>query len=120
MDSAKNFEIRQQFPHCLGVMDRKHIIIQWPFDSNSEHYNYKGTFSIVLLALVDSNYCFIYADVGCTRKSYNNLALPYVFLAHDAFQLSTKLLKPNPGLHKKDSIQRIFYYRLSRTRIASS
>ncbi|XP_050308270.1 uncharacterized protein LOC126744758 [Anthonomus grandis grandis] len=67
---ASNFETRWQFPHCLGVTDGKHIVLQCPFNTNSEYYNYKGSFSIVLMALVDSNYNFIYADVGCQ---------PYIF-----------------------------------------
>lgn len=32
------------------------------------YYNYKKTFSVVLLALVDYNYNFIYVDVGCQGR----------------------------------------------------
>lgn len=147
LEIAKSFEDTWQFPHCLGAIDGKHINVQCPFNSNSEHYNYKGTFSIVLLALVDSNYCFTYADIGCQGRisdggvfrnstpyqkiygenstlpratrigNYKDLPLPYVFVADDAFGLTTRLLKPYPGIHKKGSFQRIFNYRLSRCRM---
>ena len=35
-----------------------------PKNSSATLYNYKGTYSIVLFALVDANYCFRYIDVG--------------------------------------------------------
>nr|CAI5845425.1 unnamed protein product [Callosobruchus analis] len=132
---ANNFDNRQQFPHCFGVMDGKHIVLQCPFSSHSEYYNYKGSLSIVLMALVDSNYNFIYADVGCqgrisdggvfrNSKFHHQLQdikikqnLPYVFLADDTFELTTRILKPYPGVHKKGSVSRIFNNRLSRARI---
>ena len=45
-------------------MDGKHIRIVPPPDSGAFYYNYKNYYSIVLMALVDSNYEFIFVDVG--------------------------------------------------------
>lgn len=49
-------------------MDGKHVILQAPSFSGTEFYNYKQFFSIVLFALVDANYNFMYVDVGTQRR----------------------------------------------------
>jgi hypothetical protein len=36
--------------------------------SDSEFYSYKELFSIVLFALVDANYNFLFVDVGCQGR----------------------------------------------------
>lgn len=46
-------------------MDGKDIVIEAPTFSGSEFFNYKGTFSVVLFAVVDANYNLLYANVGC-------------------------------------------------------
>lgn len=65
---AKRTEERWQFPNCIGAADGKHIAILHPEDSGSTHYNYKGFYSIVLLAIVDYDYRFLYVDVGCQGR----------------------------------------------------
>ena len=57
-----------QFPNCIGAADGKDIAIIHPSDSGSDFCNYKGFFSIVLLAIVDYEYKFIFADVGCQGR----------------------------------------------------
>lgn len=61
---ALKYEKVWQFINCLGTIDGKHIIIQCPMNTNSELFNYKGTFSVVLLVVVDTNYRFIFVDIG--------------------------------------------------------
>ncbi|XP_029588260.1 uncharacterized protein LOC115173902 [Salmo trutta] len=44
------------------------VVIQAPPCSGSQFYNYKGTYSVVLLAVVDAIYCFCVVDVGAHGK----------------------------------------------------
>ena len=61
---AERFWRRWQFPNCIGAIDGKHIQIQAPKKSCSQFFNYKKTFSIILLALVDADSKFIIIQVG--------------------------------------------------------
>ena len=141
---AQGFSTRWNFHHCIGAVDGKHIAIRKPANSGSTYYNYKGFYSIVLMAIVDSNYSFLWASVGAQGKCsdagiFNRCSLrrrvvegtlglppaeplpgddrdiPYFFVGDDAFALAPWLMKPFP-LRFLTPRQRIFNYRLSRAR----
>jgi len=65
---AEDFNRKWQFPHCLGAVDGKHVQIKKPPGSGSWYSNYKGMFSIVLLAIVNANYEILLADVRTNRR----------------------------------------------------
>ena len=52
---SEAFERRWQFPNCIGAVDGKHVVIMPPPGTSSEYFNYKKTFSIILLAVAGSN-----------------------------------------------------------------
>ena len=125
-------------------MDGKHILIKPPPNSGSFYFNYKHNFSIVLLAVVDANYKFLYVDIGCNGRvsdggvfknsalfsglENNTLniptpkpilqqhkAIPYMIVADDAFPLKNYIQKPYSQVGLTFR-KRIFNYRLSRAR----
>ena len=53
-------------------MDAKHVPINNPAKSGSLYHNYKGFFSLNMLALVDSDYKFILADVGNYDSNFDS------------------------------------------------
>lgn len=141
---SDKFQTMWQFPHCIGVLDGKHIFFRPPPCDGSKYRNYKGTDSIILLALVDADYKFIFVDIGKNGRTHdstvfrksplgiklkeNNLNLPqssilpgfdyrmpYVIVGDDAFPLHVNLTKPYPERGLTQE-KRIFNYRLSRAR----
>ena len=65
---AKDFEEGSQFPNCVGAIDGKHVPLINPFNSGWTYFNYKSFFSIVLGALADAEYKFLYVNVGCKGR----------------------------------------------------
>ena len=50
-------------------VDGKHVNIEALANSGSVYFNYKKTFSVILLALVDANYKFIMIDFNPFGRS---------------------------------------------------
>jgi hypothetical protein len=141
---ADRFGSRWNFHHACGALDGKHIAIRCPGDSGSLYYNYKGFFSIILLALVDGDYKFLWADVGANGSASDcsvfnrstlstaliedtlglpppeplpndNRDIPYFLVADDAFPLRTWMMKPF-SQREMSTEEAVFNYRLSRAR----
>ena len=123
------------------AIDGKHIVLQCPANTGSSFSNYKGTFSVILLAVVDANYLFKYAHVSMQGRTYDggvllrsafynaltgrvvnvtqssglpesDMLVPYVLVADDAYPLTSYLIKPYAGEVPKVSPKRVFNYRL--------
>ncbi|XP_070385027.1 uncharacterized protein [Dermacentor albipictus] len=141
---AEGFASRWLFPNCLGAVDGKHVAIVCPRQSGTTYFNYKGTFSIVLMAVVDSVCKYVLIDVGAEGRmsdggtfensdfgralSHGQLDIPalgclpgtstnapYAFVGDEGFQLRKDFMRPFPARHLNDN-KRIFNYRLSRAR----
>ena len=139
---SQDFQDLWNLPHCIGAIDGKHISMDCPKNSGSLFYNYKGWFSIVLLAVCDARYFFTLVDVGDFGSNNDSGILassemqkgfesnefdlpspsaipgcklekvPYFLVGDEIFPLKTWLMRPYPGKQTED--KRIFNYRLSR------
>ena len=141
---AEGFESKWNLPHCIGSIDGKHVAIRCPPRGGSLYFNYKHFHSIVLLALVDADYRFLFAEVGATGAGSDggvfarsllremldeesiglpppsplpgsDVPMPYYIVGDDAFPMRPWLMKPI-GARQLTKEQRIYNYRISRAR----
>ncbi|XP_054725157.1 uncharacterized protein LOC129235368 [Anastrepha obliqua] len=131
------------YPQCIGAIDGCHIEIHPRKEEAIDYYNYKGWYSVVLLALVDAKYRFVYIHCGspgrCNDSSifeqsslkrelqscalldelslqYGSTKIPVHIIGDSAFRLSQHLMKPYPHSVTNTPEQKKFNYRLSKCR----
>ncbi|KAM7293088.1 hypothetical protein ISCGN_026218 [Ixodes scapularis] len=136
---AQGYQDLWQFPHCVGALDGKHVALVPPHETGAQFRNYKGFFSIVLMALVDADLNFIFVDVGrngrmndsgiwgaCKLKETlerqpsilpdaellprSRDSAPYVIVGDEGFGLKPYLMRPYPAAELTTD-KRLFNYR---------
>ncbi|XP_058980672.1 putative nuclease HARBI1 [Musca domestica] len=139
---CQEFEILG-FPQCIGALDGCHIEVHPSKEDATDYYNYKGWYSVVLLALVDARCRFIYVSCGspgrcndsqifegsslkqqlneCShlkevKRNILGVEVPALIIGDSAFKLSDKLMKPYPFQLSQDLEQKCFNYALSKSR----
>ena len=142
---ASDFFQLWNMPHVISALDGKHVRIRCPYNSGSLYHNYKGFFSIVLLACCDAKYCFTMFDIGQYGSNNDsgvllrseigqkftaqqmNLPqpitfpgctfdpLPYYMVGDEIFPLKEWLMRPYPGSNLSLEMS-IYNYRHSRAR----
>lgn len=95
---ATDFMNLWNMPNCLGAIDGKLVHIQRPIESGGQYFNYKRSFSVNMMAVVDAHYCFRYVAVGA-QGSANDAAVFAESQFGAALSMSTNPLSiPNPAL----------------------
>lgn len=137
-----------QFPYAFTAVDGSHLPMKCPnggAHAMKQYFNFKGFYSIVLMALVDAEYRFIWASVGAPGNTHDstllqstdlwkkivegdfipnvaqkmdNVEIPPLILGDGAFPLRTFLMKPHGDAVLSDN-KRYFNFRHSRARLVT-
>lgn len=79
LETAAEFYEKTNFPYCIGAIDGKHIRCIKPQHSGSLYYNYKNYYSVLLMAMCNASYKFIFIDVGAYGKSSDSTVFKECF-----------------------------------------
>ncbi|KAH7944281.1 hypothetical protein HPB52_017884 [Rhipicephalus sanguineus] len=70
-DHVREFFAVTGFPQAVGALDGCHFPVSPPKKHATDYYNYKGWYSMILLALVDHRYRFRYIRVGSPGRCHD-------------------------------------------------
>ena len=147
-ESMAKFGEEWQFPYAFAAVNGSHLPIKCPkggAQAMKQYFNFKGFYSIVLMALVDTEYRFIWASVGAPGNTHDstlmqstelwdrkvagsvipnivqqieNVDVPPLILGDGAFPLRTWIMKPYGDAVLPEDM-RYFNYRHSRARLVT-
>ncbi|KAE8739556.1 hypothetical protein FOCC_FOCC014939 [Frankliniella occidentalis] len=86
-----DFWQRWEWPNCIGALDGKHCILQNFPAQDGEWRNYKGSYSMVLLAMCDANYKFTRVSIVNGVSGWILQAIQYELQSAD--RLKIKMLE---------------------------
>ena len=69
LEISEKFSQRWNFPNTIGAVDGKHIVLEQPKNSSSHYHDYKGTDSIIWMAVVGPEYQSLYTEVGMNGRN---------------------------------------------------
>ena len=109
----KTFQ-RWHFPNCFAADDGKHIQLMHPHNSGFWYINYSECFSIVLMALADYDYKFLFVDIGwkvCISdgRHFRNCDFYGALVCNELkLPLPTEVPPLNPGWNSTEPVPFVF------------
>lgn len=83
------FRNKYNFPNCVGVLAGRHVMTERPPATGSQYFNYRKSFSTILLALIDPNYKFMVIDI----QDFGKIASDNIIFTNS--ELGRKFLRHN-------------------------
>ena len=142
--TVDEFKKKWNFPQCAGAIDGSHIPVRPPLLNHTDYYNRKGWYSVIIQAVVDSEYLFrdiyvgwpgsvhdarVFANSSLYQKAIDGKILqgrkqhlygqdvPIFLVGDAAYPLFPWLMKPFTSSSQLTGEEKQFNYRLSRARI---